>query len=282
MVELVLWSLVVALFTFALWLARRRPRGWEPGERFGRLRAAARGEAVAGPLGLGARVGPADLATDSPRFRELLTRRLGRDRVVWFEPPAIIVPGIGVEVLPAPRVADPAPGSTPGSLAARLRELARRVFRVPAWLGGEPEGPREAAHGAGETALEALVDGRDRRFVLAAKAEALPVLRLLHDLPWLRDHCRAVLLVEPALADDRPWIDAEFTHRAFDMDLARTLPFFVLRGEGAVGQVLRTPDADPSVPAVIEVIDLGAHSPDWLADPATGRALAGVLAALAG
>lgn len=185
---------------------------------------------------------------------------------------------------PTVAAADLATGS-PAFVEAVARRLERDCLvwfePPPVRLPGVPTETLPAP-GAAEAALEALLDRRDRRLVLAARAEAGALLRLLHDAPGLRDRCRAVLLLAPALAGEGEWMAEHFTHKAFDLELARTLPFLVLRERGVAGQVLRVPDPPREGHAALEVIDLGELDADALASPATARALAGVIAALAG
>ncbi|MFZ5476568.1 MAG: hypothetical protein ACOZNI_07310 [Myxococcota bacterium] len=125
-------------------------------------------------------------------------------------------------------------------------------------------------------AVADLLEDRRARLVLAAGEAAQPVLQLLHDAPLLRDRLRAVLFV--GARPDRDWLAACFTHVAFDTELAREVPYLTLRTPGS--EPLPDPPEPPSARRAVRPVDLGEVAPEELADPALGRALAALLAAL--
>lgn len=126
--------------------------------------------------------------------------------------------------------------------------------------------------------LEELCAAPERRLVFLARSAAGAVLRRLHAEPGLRDRTRAVVFVGADLAAEREWLAENFTHVAFDLELARTLPFFTLRVQGAGAQAMRPP---PSAPReCLAVVDLGLVPPDALRDERTARALVVTLAAV--
>jgi hypothetical protein len=107
----------------------------------------------------------------------------------------------------------------------------------------------------------------------------MTAIRLLHADAALRDRLRAVLLIAPRL--DAEWLGAHFTQKAFDVEVAREVPWFTLRtGPDADAQRLPAPAPAASGFATIVVGDLGLIEPSLVADPRTGRAVAALLAAL--
>lgn len=114
------------------------------------------------------------------------------------------------------------------------------------------------------------------RLLVCARHRAAEVLGLLHDNPGLRDRVRAVLLVGARV--DEAWLREHWSQKAFDTELARSTPYLVLR----IGDSPRL--AEPPVPASgrrpVAVSDLGVVDEAALQDPALGRALALLVAAL--
>ena len=153
------------------------------------------------------------------------------------------------------------------------------------WVGAPAvEVPEVATRVAPDaTAVDATLDDAlpnpQARLVLATREAPGVVLRRLHAEPGLRDRVRAVVFVGAELDTEREWLATNFTHVAFDLELARRLPFLVLRTAEGAGQRLRPPPA--TTRDVVWVLDLGRTEPDAHADPTRGRALALTLAALA-
>lgn len=260
-VDALLWSLAVGLLVIALWVARPRPATWRLDVLF-RTALAALGAPFAPregpppapldgpPEAYDARErvgGGADWAAVGrwePKVSEAVRRRGDTLRVVWLEEPTVALPPeIAVTRLSLP-AGDPLHALDDAAFAAALRELATRKDLRVAWL---------------------------------ASKQAAGVFKLLASDEGVRDLTRLVLLVGADLADHEAWLAEHFTHRNFDLEQARRLPFLTLRVEGAGAQRLRPPP--PGDVEVVEVVDLGVVAPEALGDPAMGRSLAVLLAA---
>lgn len=259
-IDIGLWSLVIALTSLALWLARPRPPDWEIDSFFAAVWALrcrprplplSEGPVPAegwdgNPADLGEafdptrRLGPTCtwevVAAWSPDVPAAVARRLEDVRVVWLEPPALTLPGVEAHALVASEAVLPA--------------------------------------------IEQLVTAPQVRLVFFAHHAAGAVLRLLHDAPGLRDRTALVWFVGAELDTEREWLAAHFTHLAFDVELARRLPFLTLRFADGGAQVLRSPTGGDR--EVIQVIDLGVAPRASLQDPTLGEAAVVTLAAVAG
>ncbi len=255
-VDAALWSIAAALLAFALWLVRRDVSvSWDPAVFFGGALAAAFGK---GRLPLAEGPVPAE---------------------GWEGAAEDLDPEYDPAVRIGPEVTWAAVGE--GSDVARAT-IARRLAGVRVvWL----EPPAVAIEGveavvAAPEGVAALLARPEDRMVLAASREAVAALKLLHGEAGLRDRLRAVLLVAPTL--DRAWLDANFTQKAFDVEVAREVPFLTLRTPpDAAAQHLPEPPVPPSGLATVAVVDLGVLPAELLGDPRVGRALAALLAALA-
>lgn len=256
-VDAVLWSLAAGLAAVALWLSRGGGPAWDPASFFGGVLSALFGPGrlplTGGPVPEGGFFGtPDDLAAvDDPGVR------LGPDCswtavAGWAEP-------------------------VPATIARRL-EGVRLVWFEPPLV--QLEGIEPIVFDTLDVApLLPLLDRADVRLVVAAHARADAVLRWLHDTPGVRDRLRAVLLVAPAL--DGSWLAEHFTHPAFDVEVAREVPYFTLRaGEGVDRQRLPDPKTPPTGRRSLAVVDLGVLPRELLADPRIGRALSALCAAL--
>lgn len=253
-IDAALWSVAAALLGFALWLVRRdvAAEGWDPAVFFGGALTAAFGK---GNLPL--REGPVP---------EEGWEGAAEDLPDIYQPAHRLSPEVTWGALAA--------GEAGGALAHRLAGV-RLV-----WL-EEPAVTVDGVTAVVTTAdaLPALLDRPDARMVLAARREAMAGLRLLHDAPALRDRLRAVLLVGPEL--DAAWLAEHFTQAAFDVEVAREVPFLTLRsGADAAAQRLPEPAPQASGLSAVAVVDLGVLPEDLLGDPRVARALAALLAAL--
>ena len=260
-VDAVLWSLAVGLLVIALWVARPRPATWRLDVLFRTALAALRApwspqdapppapldhppEVYDARERVGAGADWAAVGRWEPKVAEAVRRRGDTLRVVWLEEPTVTLPPeIAVTHLSMPP-GDPLRALEDPAFAAALRELAARKDLRVAWL---------------------------------ATKEAAGVFKLLASDEGVRDLTRLVLLVGADLADHEHWLAEHFTHRNFDLEQARRLPFLTLRVEGAGAQRLRPPPEGDL--EVVEIVDLGLLPREALEDPAVGRALAVVLAA---
>jgi hypothetical protein len=116
---------------------------------------------------------------------------------------------------------------------------------------------------------------KHRRLVFVAGSQAMPLLKLLHVAPGLRDRVQAVVLLDPVL--DATWLKDNFNHVSMDTELYRSIPYLVMHQQ-AVPSPLQTPPLPQTGRAAMEVVDLGVVSP---ADPQFARHLGLLLAALA-
>lgn len=254
-IDAALWSVAVALFAFALWLTRRDLSvAWDPAVFFGGALAALFGKGklplTGGPVPPEGWDGEPEDLEDAYDPKERLGPDLSwRDLAAWSEPMRATV--------------------------ARRLAGARVVWLEPPTVAIPDVTPTVTT----PEALPTLFSRPDERMVLCASAEAQRALALLHDDAPLRDRLRAVLLVAPRL--DRAWLDAHFTHTAFDVEVARGVPYLTLRaGPDATDQALPDPPLPPSGMATVAVIDLGVLPPELLGDARVGRALAATLAVL--
>ncbi|MDP2309794.1 MAG: hypothetical protein Q8P18_27485 [Pseudomonadota bacterium] len=256
-VDAVLWSVAAGLLALALWLSRGGGPGWDPASFFGATLSALFGPGklplTGGPVPKEGFEGTPDelAAVDDPQTR------LG--------------PGCGWKEIAA--WAEP----VPATVSRRLEGVRLVWFEAPPVHieGMEPV----VLDSVDMAALLPLLGRPDLRLVVAAHQRADAVLRLLHDAPGVRDRLRAVLLVAPTL--DASWLAQHFTHLAYDVEVAREVPFFTLRaGEGAEGQRLPDPPTPPTGRRAVAVADLGVLPADLLRDPRVGRALLVLCAAL--
>jgi hypothetical protein len=255
LVDAALWSLAVALFALALWLTRREnANGWDPAVFFGgALAALFSGERL--PLA----EGPVPAAGWDGKPDELEPAyhpetRLAAD-VTWAALAAWAPPA---EAAVARRAA-----------GVRLVWLEPPVVDIPGF---------EAAVCA-PAEVEGLLRRPEDRLVLVASAAAQDALVLLRAEAGLRDRLRAVLFVAPRL--DAAWLGEHFTHAAFDVEVAREVPFLTLRTPPDAGaQRLPEPARTASGFAPVAVVDLGVLPAEHLGSPRVGRALAALLAAL--
>ncbi len=148
---------------------------------------------------------------------------------------------------------------------------------VDALSGLLPERPVEVRAGGFdvtplERALLALPEREEHRFVLLGMGRGIQTLLSgLHASPGWRDRVLAVLSLGGAIVtpESAPWMEANFTHRAFDTERARLTPYMCLQWldrdcdpPGAFGLPIEQarfppPRSEPLVPEAIEVVDLG-------------------------
>ena len=261
-----MWSLATALGSGAVWLTLPRPPPYDPARMFGLIiatilrgreeraggkiaawEAAIQATVPSGPTPSGGwTVDPADLGGDYD-----LVARLGVG-ATWDA-----VAGMD--------------GADASAVEAAVRRLLHEVtviwFEAPAlaipWV--------EVAHvEASEAGVVPHLPRAASRVVIAARTEADVALALLRASPGLRDRVRALVLVGATVSEPLAPVD-------FDMELARSTPWLVLRVAGS--PLIGEPPAPPNDRRAIGLIDLGAlQTAD---DPAVGAAFA-VLIALSG
>lgn len=269
-IDIALWSLAIALTSLALWLARPRPPDWEMDTFFAAVWAARRRPS---PLPLREGPVPAEGWDGDPAD-------LGEP----FDPARRVGPACTWEAVAA---------WTPAAQAAVARRLddVRVVWLEPPALALPGVDPSVLVDPEGVMpALERLCAAPDVRLVFFARNAPGAVLRLLHAWPGVRDRTALVWFFGADLDAEREWLVENFAHLAFDVELARRLPFLTLRleragraegadaGEGGM-QVLRAPD--PADREVIQVVDLGVAPRDVASDPTLEQAIVVTLAAVA-
>lgn len=240
--DMVLFSLAFALTVMALFLSRPQPRVWEIARLFmgiqGKLDLRGQGEPWQPSEWLGAGATWEGLMGGQPAVDTALLRRLKDLRLVCIAPDTLSVAGLVCHSLQLPEL--PPEGLTP----------------------------------AFEAVVEAVLQ-KHRRLVLVAGSQAMPLLKLLHVAPGLRDRVQAVVLLDPVL--DSAWLKDNFNHVSMDTELYRTIPYLLMHQQ-ALPSPLQTPPLPQTGRAAIDVVDLGVVS---LQDPQFARHLGLLLAALA-
>lgn len=253
-VDAALWAVAAMLFAAAVWLTLRDDDRWDPAVFFVAALGALWGGA---PPVRGGPVEPDGWDGDLDQLDPAVSpeARLG-PKLTWRD------------------VAEDSP--------ALRAEVARRLADTRlVWIGEPPVPVPVAGAFAGDTAaaesvLDAQLERPETRLVLATAGDARPLLQLLKDAPALRDRLRAVLLFAADL--DPAWAAAEVSHVAFDTELSRRVPWFVLRRPGQ--PMLADPPEPPTGRRSLVPIDLGELPDEARADPRVGRALALLVAAL--
>jgi hypothetical protein len=251
MTDAVLWALAVALGAAAVWLARPRPLPVDPSRLFAVLLATLHRGEVERAKGT--------VSDWKARLEKELPRDIRAPDQGWDADPVELGAAWAGVLGPGVSWDDVADGKADVALE---RKLADVVF-------AEAEGVAD-----GE-ALLALCLTPAARLVVRAGPRAAALLRWLHGSPALRDRIRAVVLVHPIL--DGAWMAQHWRQDALDTELARTVPWLVLRS-GAE----RVPAPAPSVSGreAVAVHDLGiVAEPE---DPLVGRAVRMVVALASG
>jgi hypothetical protein len=272
MTDAVLWSVFVALLSGALYFAWPRAPGWDP-VTFHHVVLATllRGEveAVDGKL-----------EDWKARLDVVLPRGPRPPSGGWTEDPDHLGAAYDPVVrLGADATWDALAAGAPPVEAALVRRLAD-VRLV--WV-GEPavELPGLGAHRLDEPDLASLLarfPDAHLRFVLATRDQGQALLVALRDAPAVRDRVRACVFVGARF--DPAWLATSLTHVAFDTEVDRTVPWFVLRAEEGADTGLVEPEVPATGRRSIAVHDLGIVTPSGLAEPAAARALALLLAAI--
>jgi hypothetical protein len=141
----------------------------------------------------------ASLAAWAPEARAALARRL--DAIVW------VTTGTDLDL--------------PGALGARGVRLERVDTEGSAALLERLSGELPEPH--------------QRLVFVVGRSEAAALLQALHAQEVLRDHTRAVVLVDPDLEAAEPWIAEHFQHDALDTELNVPITYVVLRGAPGPG-----------------------------------------------
>jgi hypothetical protein len=185
LVDAVLWSVAAGLLAVVVWLTRAAGPPWDPASFFAAVLAALSGpgnlpltggpvpaegfegtpaqlEAVDDPrLRLGAECGWTEVAGWTDATRSAVARRVENVRIVWFEPPPVMVDGLETTVLDAV------------DLEALDRLLTRADTRLIL-----------AAHARADAVLRLLHDAHGLRDRLRAVLLVAPTL----DAEWLATH----------------------------------------------------------------------------------------------
>jgi hypothetical protein len=273
MTDAVLWSAFVALLSGALFFAWPRPPAWDPVLFHHMVLATLLRAEVEGVDG--------KLADWQARLDAVLPRGPRPPPGGWTVDPALLGPDYDlVQRLGAEATWDALAEGAPAVEAARDRRLGDVVL---AWVGE----PALAVPGVRSRTLASADLGTlltqfpepHQRFVLATRAEGPALLAALRDAPAVRDRVRACLFVGAEF--DPAWLAANLTHLAFDTELDRTVPWFVLRTAEAPEALLAEPEIPPTGRRSIAVHDLGVVAVETLSEPAAGRAMALLVAALA-
>lgn len=261
--DVVLWVVFGALLAAALWVARPRPPAWDPA-RFH--------QAVLATL-LGGEVEAAGGGV--PEWKDRLAARLPAG------PPA---PGgdgtgdpddLGADYDPVARLGA---GCTWDAVAEGAPAVAEAVHRRLddvrlVWFGPAPTtlpGVRTHHQERVDLAALALPDlAASTRYVLATQAHGAALLAALRDAPGVRDRTRALLFVGATFDPDAPP-----SQDAFDTELDRTTPWFVLRTEDTPEARLADPPLPETQRRSVQVHDLGRVRPDALGERALATSLA--------
>lgn len=267
-VDAALWALFVGLLGAGLWIARPRPPRWSP---------VLFHHAVLATL-LRGRVEAAGGTIED--WEALLRSRLPAGPTPppggWTEDPD----ALGPDYDPVARLGADA---TWEALAAGHPAVAEAVHRRfddvrLVWF-GEPALviPGVPRHVLAEPQLAdlALPDQKpSTRLVLATRDHGARLVAALRDAPGLRDRVRALLFVDATFDPAVP-----VSQDAFDTEVDRTTPWFVLRTRAGADAELADPPLPDSQRRSLQVHDLGTVSAEALADPALGQSVAILLAA---
>lgn len=272
MTDAVLWSAFVALFCGALYFAWPRPPSWDP--------------AVFHHLVL-ASLHRGELEARNATLDEWKARLAARLPVGpkppsggWTVDPELL----GADYATTARLGA---GVTWDVLAERGPPLAEAIGRRLAdvrvvWFGPAPlqlPGVRSVQRPSVQLdTLDELLVSPSTRLVLATQTEGAALLAALKDAAGIRDRVRAVLFVGATF--DPAWNAASLSQDAFDTELDRVTPWFVLRSSDAPEAVLLEPPLPATRRHSIAVLDLGLATPEALADAALAESLVVVLAAL--
>lgn len=270
MMDTALWSAFVALMAGALYFAWPRSPAWHP-PLFHHmvLTTLIRGEVEAanGTLDeLKVRLARLLLAGPKPPsggWTEDPTL-LGKD----YDP--VVLLGVGA-TWDAIADRDPAVGAA----------VHRRLSDVRLVWVGEPAFvvPGITAHTVATASAETILrhaEAPSTRLVVATRDHGAALLVALREAPALRDRLRAVWFVGARF--DPLWNAAKLTQDAFDTEVDRVTPWFVLRLEDGEGTALTEPPTPASGRRSFAVHDLGKADPALLAEPSLGEAVAIVLA----
>lgn len=267
MIDAALWSVFLALLAGAVYFAWPRPPAWDPvlfhsmvlatlhrGELEGEQKALADWQArLATALPVGPRP-PSGGWTEDPAM-------LGPD----YDPAAHIGVACSWDALAAVE---------PAAIAALERRLSDVVI---AWIGVPAlELPHIAGHTLAQAdaeMIERLLTQPAQRIVLATQTHGAELIGLLAGHPRLRDRVRALLFVG-ARFDHLP----PLTQVAFDTEVDRVVPWFVLRTE-ASDYPLAQPEIPPSGRQSFRVLDLGRIAYNELSGKHLGRSLITLIAA---
>ena len=110
------------------------------------------------------------------------------------------------------------------------------------------------AEGLLERLSAELPEPHQRLVFVVGRSEALALLRILHAQEVLRDHTRAVVLVDPDLEAAEAWIAEHFQHDALDTELNIPITYVVVRA--APGPDLPDRPAPRSGARALDVVNL--------------------------
>ena len=272
MTDSVLWSAFVALMVGAFYFAWPRSPAWHP-PLFHHmvLTTLLRGE-------LERANGTLDALKE--RLARLLPTGPKPPSGGWTEDPTLL----GEDYDP---VALLGVGATWDAIADRDAAVSAAVHRRLAdvrliWV-GEPTFivPGILSHTVATASAEAILQHAEApatRLVVATREHGAALLAALSEAPALRDRLRAVWFVGATF--DPAWNAEKLTQDAFDTEVDRVTPWFVLRLEEGEGTRLTEPPTPASGRRSFAVHDLGKTDGALLVEPALGEAVAIVLAAV--
>ena len=272
MTDPVLWSSFVALMCGAVYFAWPRPPAWHPAtfHHFA-LATLLRGE-VEAQKG----------AAEAWNARLVALLPVGPKPPVggWTEDPE----QLGGDYDPVVRLGV---GATWDAVADRAIVVGEAVHRrladvILVWVGESalaiPGVRTHVVASADAEAVLALLDAPSSRVVLATRSHGAAVLAALKGAPALRDRIRAVWFVGANF--DVEWNTAQLSLDAFDTEVDRVTPWFVLRLDDAENAALVEPPTPASGRRSFAVYDLGRADPALLAQSSYGEATAMVMAAI--
>lgn len=272
MTDPVLWSIFVALMSGAVYFAWPRPPAWHP-VTFHHVALATllRGEVEAQK---------GSMEDWNVRLLGLLPVGPKPPAGGWTEDPA----QLGGDYDPVVRLGV---GATWDAVADRAPAVGEAVHRrladvILVWV-GEPvffvPGVRtHVVASADAEGVLALLEAPSSRVILATGGHGPDVLAAVKAAPALRDRLRALWFVGASFNVE--WNTSQLSQDAFDTEVDRVTPWFVLRFDDAEGSCLVEPPTPSSGRRSFAVYDLGRADPGLPADPAYGETTAMMMAAI--
>lgn len=104
-----------------------------------------------------------------------------------------------------------------------------------------------------EVLAKAITDPAAKLVMIAHGAAVMPLLKMLHQYPGIRDHLLMVIAVDPIWEQD--WLETNFTHEAMDAEASRQIIYLCLYHEPTAAKLL-CPEIPPTGWNSIAVFDV--------------------------